>query len=226
MIDSDEYSEYLQTLGIEREGSLVENPWLEIVQPKLKRMVVRSLESVQDVIQPRTNSFQLFGYDFMVSDDLEAWLIEVNSSPDLSYPTSTTRTLVKAMLDDLVRVIVDAEKFGLQADRPRRKWDKSKINTGRFVLLEPERRRREERFGKLRKAKGTGQLEVRGAGIKPRKPKKGEMPSDVPDTRVLDAHELLAQLPNEEPSSNLSAACAGEAAATSEEEGSDGSSNA
>merc|ERR1712151_1062142 len=220
MIDSDEYSEYLQTLGIEREGSLVENPWLEIVQPKLKSMVLRSLESVQDVIQPRTNSFQLFGYDFMVSDDLEAWLIEVNSSPDLSYSTSTTRTLVKAMLDDLVRVVVDAEKFGAQADRPRRKWDKCRVNTGRFVLLEPEQRRREERFGKLRKAKGsgTGQLEVRGAGIKPRKPKKGENIGDVPDARVLDANELLAHS-NEESGATLSVARNGEAAAASEEEG-------
>eukprot|EP00927_Polykrikos_kofoidii_P061652 TRINITY_DN56488_c0_g1_i1.p1 TRINITY_DN56488_c0_g1~~TRINITY_DN56488_c0_g1_i1.p1 ORF type:complete len:902 (+),score=145.78 TRINITY_DN56488_c0_g1_i1:46-2706(+) len=192
MIDSDEYREHLRTLRFEKDGKVIEDPWTEIVHPKLKKMVMYSLASVQDVVQPRSSSFQLFGYDFMVSDDLEAWLIEVNSSPDLSYSTSTTRVLVKAMLEDLVRVVVDVEKFGHQVERPRKKWDRCRANTGRFVLLEPERRRREERFGRSRKAKAAGQLEIRGVGIKPRRPRKGEWPLTATDTRVLDAVELLA----------------------------------
>merc|ERR1712118_252694 len=150
MWDSDEYRDYLADLGIERNGHKVEDPWAGIIQPRMKRIVYRSLEAVQDSIEARTNSFQLFGYDFMVSEDLNVWLIEVNSSPDCSYSTSTTKALVKAMLDDLIKVVVDAEKFGLQPTRPKRKWGKTKVDTGRFQLLQPERRRKEEKFGKVK----------------------------------------------------------------------------
>jgi len=203
MIHSNEYREYLKSLRVEHRGAIIEDPWMEVVQPKLKATVLRSLESVQDVIQPRTSSFQLFGYDFMVSDDLEAWLLEVNSSPDLSYSTLTTRTLVQAMLPDLCKVVVDIEKFGIQLERPRRKWDKMQHrNAGRFVLLEPARRRREERFGKLRTAKGAGsaQLEIRGSSNSLRRPKKGKCLASegTSDPRVTDAAELAASLTNAE----------------------------
>lgn len=170
MWHTDEYQEYLKGLNFERNGRRVDDPWAEVIQPQMKRIVLRSLEAVQDSVQPRTNAFELFGYDFMVSDDLNAWLIEINSSPDCSYSTSTTKGLVKAMLDDLVKVAVDAEKFGIQAARPKRKWDKIKVDTGRFQLLEPLRRRREEKFGKVKA--GAQGLSLCGTKVALKKPPK------------------------------------------------------
>lgn len=29
----------------------------------------------------------MFGYDFMIDDQYNSWLLEVNSSPDMSYST-------------------------------------------------------------------------------------------------------------------------------------------
>merc|ERR1711879_86932 len=113
--------EHLASLNFERHGQVVSDPWLELVQPKMKEIVYQSLAAVQDIVQPRSNSFQLFGYDFMISDDMNAWIIEVNSSPDLSYSTSVTRDLVKAVLDDMMKVIIDAEKFGTKLERPKHK---------------------------------------------------------------------------------------------------------
>ena len=34
-----------------------------------------------DVIENSLNSFELFGFDFVVDKDLKLWLIEVNMSP-------------------------------------------------------------------------------------------------------------------------------------------------
>lgn len=39
--------------------------------------------SVQDVVHNRKNTFEFFGYDFMVDENLKVWLIEVNSSPSM-----------------------------------------------------------------------------------------------------------------------------------------------
>lgn len=46
-----------------------------------------SLESVQDMVENRKNSHELYGYDFMVDEDYNTWLIEINSSPAMDYST-------------------------------------------------------------------------------------------------------------------------------------------
>ena len=43
----------------------------------------------------------------MVDVNLNVWLIEINSSPDLSYSTATTKALIRRALPDMVNVIVE-----------------------------------------------------------------------------------------------------------------------
>lgn len=47
------------------------------------------------------------GYDFMMDDNFNTWLIEVNSSPAMDYSTKVTTKLVKMVLKDTAKVIVD-----------------------------------------------------------------------------------------------------------------------
>lgn len=47
----------------------------------------------------------MFGYDFMIDDTYNVWLIEVNSSPAMDYSTPVTKKLVKLCLKDIVNVI-------------------------------------------------------------------------------------------------------------------------
>lgn len=49
----------------------------------------------------------MFGYDFMIDENYNVWLIEVNSSPAMDYSTTLTERLVKQGLNDLAKVIVD-----------------------------------------------------------------------------------------------------------------------
>lgn len=46
----------------------------------------------------------------MVDELLNPWLIEVNSSPSMDYSTPVTRRLVKMVLEDTVKVMVDERK--------------------------------------------------------------------------------------------------------------------
>jgi len=78
---------------------------------QMKRLVWISLQAAAGKIKERRNSFEVFGYDFMVDATGKVWLIEVNSNPDLSYSTSTTRDLVPLMLADAAQVVFGEEKF-------------------------------------------------------------------------------------------------------------------
>ena len=43
----------------------------------------------------------------MIDEDFNCWLIEVNSSPAMDYSTPVTERLVKMVLEDSIKVVVD-----------------------------------------------------------------------------------------------------------------------
>ena len=78
---------------------------------------------MQDIVNNRKNSFEFFGYDFMVDEDLRVWLIEVNSSPSMETKNQPVlQHLVKTALTDLAKVIIDYPK-------------KKNTDTGGFQLV-------------------------------------------------------------------------------------------
>lgn len=81
--------------------------WQTKIQPRMKDIVLYSLSSAKESIVKRKNSHELYGYDFMVDEDLNTWLLEINCSPSLEHSTSVTTNLVKLMMHDLVKVRED-----------------------------------------------------------------------------------------------------------------------
>ena len=84
--------------------------WTHKIWPQIKNIIKMSLISVMDSVEHRKNSFEIYGYDFMIDEDLKTWLIEVNSSPAMDYSTPVTTPLVKAVLEDTVKVVVDEKQ--------------------------------------------------------------------------------------------------------------------
>ena len=50
--------------------------------PKMKEIIIHTFESVRKKLKTGKNCcFELFGYDFIIDDDMQAWLIEINTNP-------------------------------------------------------------------------------------------------------------------------------------------------
>jgi len=56
----------------------------QYIDHQLEKCISITLKSCYDQFSQRQNSFETLGYDFMLDNDLNVWLIECNRSPDLS----------------------------------------------------------------------------------------------------------------------------------------------
>lgn len=61
------------------------DPFMERIQPKMKEIVINTLMCVQDMVENRKNSSEIYGYDFCIDEKLGVWLIEINASPAWDY---------------------------------------------------------------------------------------------------------------------------------------------
>uniref|UniRef100_A0A7S0EH49 Tubulin--tyrosine ligase-like protein 9 n=1 Tax=Hanusia phi TaxID=3032 RepID=A0A7S0EH49_9CRYP len=84
-----------------------ETVWQEQVLPQLQSISTWAVMCAQDLLENRKGSSELFGYDFLIDRDFHIWLIEINSSPDMSPSTAVTERLCYRCLYDTIRVMVD-----------------------------------------------------------------------------------------------------------------------
>jgi hypothetical protein len=72
-----------------------------------------------EMIEHRKNSWELYGFDFMVDDEYNAWLIEINSSPACDYSTTVTERYVQKALVELLSVVLDVREWETQPKKTR-----------------------------------------------------------------------------------------------------------
>ncbi|CAF2430806.1 unnamed protein product [Rotaria sp. Silwood2] len=96
--------------------------WDKLIYPAMKDAIICSMLVAQDTIDPRKNSFELFGADFMLGEDLKPWLIEINCSPTMARSTVVTTEMCDGVLEDTCKVMID-RRYNRTAD------------TGRFELI-------------------------------------------------------------------------------------------
>ncbi|XP_072181816.1 uncharacterized protein [Diadema setosum] len=115
MWDSSTFRKYLDDRGFE---GLYE----DVIVPGMKKAILSSMLCAQDVMEARKNSFELYGADFMLTDDFIPWMLEINASPAMGATSPVTEQLCANVIEDTMKVVLD------------RKHDKN-CDTGRFSIL-------------------------------------------------------------------------------------------
>lgn len=100
MWTSTRFQEYLQKRG---RGAV----WSSVIYPSMKRAITNTMKVAQGHVEPRKNSFELYGADFILGRDFRPWLIEINSSPTMHASTPVTAQLCAQVQEDTIKVVVD-----------------------------------------------------------------------------------------------------------------------
>jgi tubulin monoglycylase TTLL3/8 len=106
------------------------NPLCKVdkIQTRIEDIARWSLMCASEMIEHRKNSFELFGFDYMIDDEYNAWLIEINSSPACDYSTKvvpchffvllkfirlrqTTERYVQKALVELLNVVIEHKEW-------------------------------------------------------------------------------------------------------------------
>ncbi|XP_037940074.1 tubulin glycylase 3B-like [Teleopsis dalmanni] len=116
MWHSAQFKEYLRRLP----GG--QNVWNKIIYPGfIQNLIAVVLASFEDTKFVK-NSFEMYGCDFMLDEEFNPILIEINSTPDLCHSTSVTAKLCPRVQKDLIKIVVDSK-------------DNPNTSTGQFNLI-------------------------------------------------------------------------------------------
>lgn len=79
--------------------------FIKTVLPQFKKLVQDTFKAVSRKMDPhrRQHSFEIFGYDFMLDEDLRPWMIEVNTNPCLELSSPYLGKLIPAMVENAVK---------------------------------------------------------------------------------------------------------------------------
>jgi len=93
----------------------------------MHEVILKTFNAVRRTIDPnrRKHCFELFGYDFILDEDFNSWLIEVNTNPCLEESSDLLKRLLPRMIEDMFRLTVDVV-FPKNSIRRRKDWGNNK----------------------------------------------------------------------------------------------------
>ena len=90
---------------------------------RIKELIFISMNAVKKKLNPndRKHCFEVFGYDFIIDENLHVWLIEVNTNPCLEESSPLLAMLIPRMIDDAFKLTLDVlfPKREPQPPRPK-----------------------------------------------------------------------------------------------------------
>jgi len=104
----DALKQYLkETKGIE---------WDTTIKPKITDIIIKTISSASDSIEQRAGCFDLFGFDLLLDEKYQPWLLEVNLSPACTERTPWLIEMLDEMAEGLLKCILPADYLQVMED--------------------------------------------------------------------------------------------------------------
>ncbi|CAJ1436580.1 unnamed protein product [Effrenium voratum] len=108
--------------------------WEEALVPQLQSCILQSLRAVQERVVQRPECFEVYGFDFMIAEDLKPWLLEVNLSPACESRTPWMSEMLERMASRLVELVLQG---ALEPDGEEPDWvciaDEASVKTAEIL---------------------------------------------------------------------------------------------
>lgn len=88
---------YLSTLNVS---------WLEIL-PKIHYLIIQTLLSVNELLEPKPGCFELYGFDVLIDSNFTPWLLEVNLSPACAERSEWITQTLDSMGEGILSIVLD-----------------------------------------------------------------------------------------------------------------------
>ena len=89
-----------------RRIGVVEDVWRDYVWPAIKRKIAITLRGAREKVVHRPQCFEFLGYDVLIDEMLEPWILEVNMSPAMAHRTPNQCQLISHMSKGLVSLAI------------------------------------------------------------------------------------------------------------------------
>lgn len=80
-----------------------ESLWESKIVPEMKKNIVAVVLCAQEATVFEINTFELYGCDFLITENFDVLLLEVNSNPNLSPSTEVNANFFPVLLSDVVK---------------------------------------------------------------------------------------------------------------------------
>lgn len=67
---------------------------------KMRNIMLQVVQSIRFKIQRKIGYFGIYGYDFMIDDNMKVWLIEVNVNPAITTNTEVLLTAIPPVIEE------------------------------------------------------------------------------------------------------------------------------
>lgn len=100
------FQEYLET------NEKQKDIWYQNIHPAITRNIVGVVQSSIEEIELKSNRFHIYGADFLITEDFNVYLLEVNCSPALSTNTTpVTEVIFQQVQEDAIKGILPVDLF-------------------------------------------------------------------------------------------------------------------
>jgi len=82
------------------------------VDKKIQEIMTLIFTVIKDKLDRKFGCFELFGFDFLLDDNLNPYLIEINTNPALYTDTQVQKDLLPKLVEDIVKMSLAVHPFG------------------------------------------------------------------------------------------------------------------